>query len=251
MKPSDSARGVDLVAFAPHPDDVELFCGGTMLRAAAGGRSTAIVDLTDGELSTNGGPERRARERDAATELLGLSARRSLGLPDGSLGTDPGHRDAVVEAIRELAPRVVLAPYWEDRHPDHRAAGSIVREACFLAGIARYGAGSAHRPCRVYWYMLHHAFEPSVVVDVGPVWEQWLRLLEVYESQLSRGGGVVPTPVNHGRFRDALRARAVWFGAMVGVAYGEPFLLEGPLLLDGLPDREVVTRSAPAYQAYL
>ena len=251
MNRSGSPRGVDLLAIAPHPDDVELFCGGTMLLAAAGGRSTAIVDLTDGELSTNGNPARRARERDVATELLGLSARRSLGLPDGSLGNDPGHRDAVVQAIRELAPRVVLAPHWEDRHPDHRAAGRIVSEACYLAGLARYGAGSAHRPHRVFWYMLHHSFEPSVVVDVGPVWQDRLRLLDVYESQLSRDGDVVPTPVNDARFRDALRARAVWFGAMVGVAYGEPFRVDGPLLLNELPQYGGVPRLAPAYQAYL
>ena len=178
-----SLAGVDVLAFSPHPDDVEFFCGGSMLLAAQAGLKTAIVDLTEGELSTNGDPVRRSAEREAASELLALATRVSLGLPDGLLGTDGSHRDAVVETLRELAPRVVLAPHWEDRHPDHEAAGRIVREACFFSGVEKYGAGPAHRPGRVYWYMLHHIFEPSVVIDIGPEWRfrshcdqrRWLR----------------------------------------------------------------------------
>ena len=152
-----TAAAVDVLAFSPHPDDVEFFCGGSMLLAAQAGLKTAIVDLTEGELSTNGDPVRRSAEREAASELLGLETRVSLGLPDGSLGADGATGTPSCEALRELAPRVVLAPYWEDRHPDHEAAGRIVREACFFSRgrEGRRGAGSPHR--RVYWYMLHHA----------------------------------------------------------------------------------------------
>ncbi len=251
MRPSE-ARGVDLVAFSPHPDDVELFCAGTMLLAADAGLSTAIVDLTEGELSTNGDPVRRTAERAAATDLLELTTRVSLGLPDGALGTDAGHRAAVVQALRDLAPRVVLAPYWHDRHPDHSAAGRMLREACFLAGVEKYGTGAAHRPRRVYWYMLHHVFDPSVVVDIGPVWERRRQLLEVYESQVAWDENATPTPLNNGRFAEMLPARATCFGAMVGVAHGEPFLVEGPLLLRSLPDLEdALAAPAPRYQAYV
>ena len=243
---------VDVLAFAPHPDDVELFCGGTMLLAARAGLATAIVDLTEGELSTNGDPVRRSAEREAASDLLALAARVSLRLPDGLLGTDVSHRDAVVETLRQLAPRMVLAPYWEDRHPDHEAAGRIVREAVFFSGVAKYGAGAAHRPARVYWYMLHHVFEPSVVIDIGPVWEQRLRLFDVYSSQLSPNGDSVPTALNDAGFAEMLRARAACYGAMVGVSYGEPLHVVGPLGLRSLPDfDDSFGRRGSRYQSYV
>lgn len=246
-----SAAAIDVLAFSPHPDDVEFFCAGSMLLAARAGLKTAIVDLTEGELSTNGDPARRSAERDAATELLALETRVSLGLPDGSLGTDGSHRDAVVEMLRELAPRVVLAPYWEDRHPDHEAAGRIVREACFFSGVEKYGAGPAHRPRRVYWYMLHHVFEPSLVIDVGPVWEQRRRLFEAYPSQLSANGDSDPSAINDGGFAEMLRARATCYGAMVGVGYGEPFHVAGPLKLRSLPDLEIAGNPGLRYQSYV
>lgn len=252
-KPSDVVGNVDLVAFSPHPDDVELFCAGTMLLAADSGLRTAIVDLTEGELSTNGDRMRRAAERAAASELLGLTARVSLGLPDGAIGVNADeHRDAVVQALRELRPRVVLAPYWDDRHPDHAAAGRLTRDACFLGGLEKFGAGDAHRPQRVYWYMLHHAFEPSVVIDVSTVWDRRRELLEVYASQIASNGHAAPTPINDGRFTEMLHARATWFGAMVGVAKGEPFRVEGPLLLRSLPDlHDEAAVQASRYQAYV
>jgi bacillithiol biosynthesis deacetylase BshB1 len=227
-------QGLDVVAFAPHPDDVELFCGGTMLTAAASGLSTAVVDLTDGELSTNGDAARRARERDDASDLMGLTTRLALSLPDGSLGVEESHRGAVVRALRELRPRVVLAPFGDERHPDHEAAARLVRESCFLAGVGRYGSGEPHRPAQVYRYMLHTSFEPSVVVDVGAVWQSRRELLRVYESQVSRGAGDAPTGLNDGRFLAMLEARAVHFGAMAGIAYGEPFHTDGPVLLQNV-----------------
>jgi bacillithiol biosynthesis deacetylase BshB1 len=226
--------GVDVVAFAPHPDDVELFCGGTMLVAAAGGLSTAVVDLSDGELSTNGNPATRARERDQASDLMGLTARLALSLPDGALGVDESHRSAVVDALRELRPRVVLAPFGDDRHPDHAAAARLVRDACFMAGVRRYGSGAPHRPARVYRYMLHQPFEPKVVVDVGGVWQSRCELLRAYASQVSRGADDEPTALNDGRFVAMLEARAVHYGALAGIAYGEPFDTDGPVLMQSL-----------------
>jgi len=187
--PSPDHDGIDLAAFAPHPDDVELFCGGTMLVAAAAGLTTAIVDLTDGELSTNGTLEQRARERDEATGLMRLAVRRGLSLPDGALADTEPQRLAVVAALRELRPRVVLAPFGNDRHPDHRAAAELVRQACFLAGLRRYGSGSPHRPTRVYRYMLHAPFEPKVVVDVSAVWQERSELLR---ANLGRAGAKAP-----------------------------------------------------------
>jgi N-acetylglucosamine malate deacetylase 1 len=247
---SSDGRRVDVVAFAAHPDDAELFCGGTLLAAAWAGRSTAVVDFTEGELSSNGDPATRTAERDRASELLGLAARRSLGLPDGALGADAAHRLAVVEALRDLTPTVVLAPYWEDRHPDHAAAGRLVREAAFLAGLANYHRGRPHRPQRVYWYMLHRPFDPTVVVDVGEVWERRLELLDVYASQLVRTEGSTPSAINDGRFRDMLVARARYFGTIVGAEWGEPFYVDGPLRLGSLPELDAGAVAPDRYRAF-
>ena len=232
--PHADRDGIDVVAFAPHPDDVELFCGGTMLAAAAQGLSTAIVDLSDGELSTNGDAVQRVRERDAASELLGLTTRLGLSLPDGGLGVDESHRGAVVGALRRLRPRVVLAPFGDGRHPDHDAAARLVREACFLAGLRRYGSGAPHRPDKVYRYMLHTPFEPTVVVDVSSVWDARRRLLRVYASQVARGPDDEPTAINDGSFVAMLEARAVHYGSTAGVAHGEPFDTDGPVLVQSL-----------------
>jgi bacillithiol biosynthesis deacetylase BshB1 len=234
--PRPEHDGIDVVAFAPHPDDVELFCGGTMLAAAAAGLTTAIVDLTDGELSTNGTLEQRARERDEASALMGLAARRALSLPDGALADTEPHRVAVIAALRELRPRVVLAPFGNDRHPDHEAAAELVRHSCFLAGLRRYGRGSPHRPARVYRYMLHAAFEPKVVVDVGAVWPVRSELLRVYRSQVSRGPDDEPTALNDGRLVTMLEARAAYYGALAGVSYAEVFDADGPVLVKSLVD---------------
>ncbi len=235
--PRPDHDGVDVVAFAPHPDDAELFCGGTMLAAAAAGLTTAIVDLSDGELSTNGTLVQRAREREQASALMGLAARRALSLPDGALANTEPQRLAVVAALRELRPRVVLAPYGgNDRHPDHEAAAELVRHACFLAGLRRYGSGSPHRPTRVYRYMLHSPFEPKVVVDVGAVWEVRRELLRVYESQVSLGADDEPTALNDSRFVTMLEARAAFYGALAGVSYAEVFDVDGPVLVKRLID---------------
>jgi N-acetylglucosamine malate deacetylase 1 len=237
---------LDVVAFAPHPDDAELFCSGTLLVAADRGLGTAIVDMTEGELSTN---PRVAGEREAATELLGLAARVSLTLPDGGLRNDAEQRAAVVDAVRELRPRVVLAPYGDDRHPDHAGAARLVTEACFLAGVGRFGAGTQHRPQRVYRYMLHKPFEPSVVVDMSAVWERRRALFAVFESQLNGTGR--PTGLNDGGFLALLEARAVSYGAQVGVAHGEPLHADGPLLLQALPEWERGSAVAGRYRASL
>jgi len=207
-----------------------------MLVAAAAGLTTAIVDLTDGELSTNGTLEQRARERDEATGLMRLAVRRALSLPDGALADTEPHRLAVVAALRELRPRVVLAPFGNDRHPDHRAAAELVRQACFLAGLRRYGSGSPHRPTRVYRYMLHAPFEPKVVVDVSAVWQERSELLRVFKSQVSLGADDEPTGLNDGRFMAMLEARAVHYGTLAGVSYAEAFDVDGPVLVKNLLD---------------
>jgi N-acetylglucosamine malate deacetylase 1 len=237
---------LDVVAFAPHPDDAELFCAGTLLVAADRGLTTAIVDLTEGELSTN---PRRPGERDAATETLGLATRVSLGLPDGELCPSTKQRSAVVDVLRELRPRVVLAPYGDHRHPDHARAARLVADACFLAGLEKFDKGPPHRPERIYRYMLHQSFEPSLIVDVSTVWERRRALFDVFASQVNSTGS--PTGLNDGGFLALLDARATLYGAQCGVERGEPLHVDGPLLVQALPEWDRARAHTGTYRARL
>jgi bacillithiol biosynthesis deacetylase BshB1 len=226
---------VGLLAIGAHPDDVEIGCGGALLLAAARRIRTGVVDLTDGEASTRGSPEIRAKERDRATELLGVAVRERLELADGSVGTAPDHRLILASAIREFRPRVVVAPFPEDRHPDHAAAGRLAREACFLAGVGRIGEGEAHRPARLFHYMAHYPFTPSFVVDVSSVWDRKMDAIRAYESQF--GGSPEPvTEIGGPGFLELLEAWATVHGAMIGVARGEPFHQQGPVPLSFPPE---------------
>jgi bacillithiol biosynthesis deacetylase BshB1 len=244
---------VDLLAIAPHPDDAEVGCGGALMLSATRGLRTAIADLTLGESSTSGTPDRRASERAQASELLKLAERVDVGLPDGRVGTDPQHRDAIVELLRDLRPLVVLAPEVEDRHPDHAAAGRLVREACFLSGVGRLGRGAPYRPIRLYHYPLHHPCEPSFVLDVSAVWEQRMRAVDAYESQFGIPEDVgEATDLSGGGFRELISARSRVYGAMVGVAHGEPYRSRGPIEMRELPGiRDARPDRGPRYRTFM
>jgi bacillithiol biosynthesis deacetylase BshB1 len=238
-------EAVDLLAVGAHPDDVEIGCGGALLMAVDGGMRVAVADLTDGEAATRGTAEARMKERRLAGELLGLAVRERLGLPDGSLGTSPDHRTAVVGLIRRLRPRIVLAPHTEDRHPDHGSAGRLTREASFLAGVAKLGEGGRHRPARLYHYMLHHPFTPSFVLDVTRVWDRKMEAVRAYESQFGEAEGPA-TEIGGPGFLDFVEARAAVHGAMIGARRGEPFHQPGPVALSSLPGLDPAD-PAPGY----
>jgi N-acetylglucosamine malate deacetylase 1 len=228
---------LDVLALAAHPDDAEVGCGGVLVLAADAGLRTGIADLTAGERSTRGTPERREAERRRATSILGVTTRTSLRLPDGAVGTQPEHREALIELIRRLRPAVVLAPYPEDRHPDHAAAGRLGREATFLAGVAKLSPdlGAAHRPTRLYHYMIHHPFMPSFVVDISVVWDRKARAIRAYESQFGGEPGAPPTDLADGAFLRIVDARSLVHGAMVGAERGEAYHTAGPVGLPFLP----------------
>ena len=239
-------EALDILAFAPHPDDVELGCGGSLIAAADKGWRVAVADLTAGELSSRGTLEQRERETRRATELLGLTARYSLGLPDGGIGAHPDHRMPIIEVVRQTRPRIVLAPYWEDRHPDHYRSSSLVREACFFAGVGKIGDGEPYRPPLLYYYLLHTPFSPSFIMDVSAVWERRMAAVRAYESQFMAGQQTATTALSRPGFLRALEARAVWFGWMIGATYGEPFLAATPMArgtMPGLPPRDDFPRA--------
>ncbi len=225
----------DVLAIAAHRDDVEQTCGGTLLRSAARGLRTAILDLTQGEAGTRGTAEDRAREAEAAARLLGVSWRQALDLPDGAIANTLENRTKIVRVLREVRPRVVILPYWQARHPDHAIVASLGYEACFLSGLAKIDTGTApHRPFKVIYASLYADVRPSFVVDITPFIEQRHASLMAYRSQYanqSAGGGLF---VPEEEIRERTLAEARHYGLLAGVLYGEPFVQKEVGLVDDL-----------------
>lgn len=235
---------LDILAFAAHPDDAELGCGGSLILAAEKGLKVSIADLSAAEMSSRGDVGTRRQETAEASKRLGLSERHNLDLPDTQIGSDPAHQLLIIQLLRKTRPRIVLAPYWEDRHPDHAATGRLVREACFLAGVGKVGDGAPHRPTIICYYMISHPFEPSFVVDVSTVWDRKVAAISAYESQFDPTREGPATPISQPGFMQLMDARSIWFGKMIGAAYGEPYFMPGPVPLRELP-RAVEDEPAP------
>jgi N-acetylglucosamine malate deacetylase 1 len=228
---------LDILAIAAHPDDAELGCGGSLLMAVRKGLSVAIADLSAGEMSSRGSVTSRQAESDHAARILGLKERRNLGIPDTKIGESSSHsRAALIALIRETRPRIVLAPYWEDRHPDHEAAGRLVKEACFFAGVAKVGVGEPYRPTWLFYYMLSYPFKPAFVLDITDVWERKMEAIKAYKTQFQSSQDGLQTAISEPGFLKFVEARAIWFGAMIGAGYGEPYYTPGPVPLVDLPD---------------
>jgi N-acetylglucosamine malate deacetylase 1 len=219
---------LDLLAIGAHPDDVELSCGGWLAAAAERGQRVGVVDLTRGELATNGTPEVRAREAAAAAEVLGLSVRDGLALPDGGLRADDAEQlAAVVGAIRRHRPALVVAPLPEDRHPDHVATGLLVQRAAFFSGLRNYrpDLGGAWRPGRLLTYPQRQETQPDLVVDVSAVYARKLAAVQCHASQLAGAA----TPLTQPLGLEAFTVRDRYWGATIGVRYGEPYRLGAPV----------------------
>lgn len=228
---------LDILAVGAHPDDVEIGAAGSLLKAAKAGMRVGIVDLTQAELSSNGTVQRRREEADAAARLLGLSLRSNLGLPDRGLeaAREVAHR-LLVDLIRQTRPKVVLAPYWQDRHPDHETASRLVREAAFSAGVHKFQGDHklpAYRPERLYYYFINTMAQPSFVVDISDIYQEKMEILRCYQSQFMREEGSVTTPLNNG-YLENVEARERLFGQQVGVARAEGFVNPLPMIVQSL-----------------
>ena len=217
---------VELLAIAAHPDDVEQTCGGTLLKMAQAGYRTGIIDLTAGDMGTRGSPELRIEESAEAARRLGVGHRENLRFPDARLENSLAGRMTIASRIRELRPRVVILPYWEARHPDHYRATEMSFEACFLAGLRKLDAYSEpHRPFKILYSSLYANVTPSFVVDITAQFETRMESLLAYRSQYAAldGGDLFPDETE---IRERLAAIARFYGNLIGVRYGEPFVVK-------------------------
>lgn len=226
---------LDYLVIAPHPDDAELAVGGTILLLKAQGAQVGVLDLTDGEPTPFGSVEIRRQETHAATQLLGLDWRGNLGLSNRLLQPSLQARGSLAGVIRQLRPRVLLAPYWDDAHPDHVAASALVDAARFWAKLTKTDLpGEPFYPQRILYYFTMHLrlhVKPSFVVDVTPYHETKMLAVACYRSQFIEGRSTTP-PTG----LDDLRDRARYWGWAIGAGYGEPLLCREEVGLRGLRD---------------
>ena len=226
---------LDILAFAAHPDDVELAASGTIAAHLSQGYKAGIVDLTRGELGTRGTAELRAQEAARASEILGIHVRENLGMRDGFFSIDETHSMAVIEAIRAYQPEIVLCNAVTDRHTDHGRAAKLVADACFLSGLRkietqRHGKKQdAWRPKAVYHYIQDYYIKPDIIVDITPYFETKMKSIQAYSSQFYTAGTQEPeTPISGKDFLEFLEARAREFGRLIGVTYAEGFTTPRP-----------------------
>lgn len=226
---------VDILAIAAHRDDVELTCAGTLLRAGDAGYCTAILDLTAGETGTRGSADLRGREAAEAAKILGVVERRNAGLPDAHLQNDDAARRVVVEHIRHFAPRVVILPFSVGRHPDHRIAAEVGRDACYLAGLARYPApGTPHRPVKVLHALAYREdpVKPTFVVDISAQFERKLNAIRCYASQfdgVKAAGEIFPTGQD---LYSLVETQNAHYGSLIRRRFGEPFFTYETMVVD-------------------
>jgi len=242
-----NAPSLDILAVAPHPDDAELLCGGALTRSTALGRTVGILDLTRGETATRGTPELRAEEAERAAKILGVGIRLNAGLPDAGLHNTDESRGRLVAILRRLKPRVVILPFLTGRHPDHRVAAELGRDACFLSGLGNYGDAelrsmAPHRPTKVVHALAYREDPVKPTFVVGLTEEEFSRKLEAIRCYISqfdgatKAGELFPTGQP---LLDLVGAQARHYGSLVRRPYGEPFWTAETMQVDDLAALDV------------
>lgn len=228
---------VDLLVFSAHPDDAEIGMGGTIAKHTRHGHTVVLCDLTLAELSSNGDVETRQREASVANQVLGVRERVNLKLPDRGLQVVKESIDAVVDVLRRFRPRVVAAPYWQDRHPDHIACSKLVQEALFNAKLRKYKPDlAAWLVPQVYYYFINDVYEPDMIVDTTEVHATKMAGLQAYRSQFDapgKGEDRVVTPLTDS-YLERVDARDRLLGVRAKVGYAEGFVSREPLLVTRL-----------------
>jgi N-acetylglucosamine malate deacetylase 1 len=236
---------LDLLAVMAHPDDAELLCGATLIKAAASGRRVGILDLTAGEMGSSGSKSDRAREAARAAEIMGLAERRCAGLPDAALDNDDASRRVVAGHLRSLRPRAVITHWSVGRHRDHRIASELVRDACFLAGLKKLDVeGAPFRPFKLVYATAFRsdAETPDFVVDVTDQVDQKMEAIAAYTSQFEGAKGLGEVfPGGDRPILEQIRGQMAHYGSLIRVAYGEPFRMNEPFVVGDISELGVST----------
>lgn len=230
---------LDILIFAAHPDDAELSMGGTIAKLINSGLKVGIVDLSRGELGTRGSAETRLKEAQKASEILKITHRENLSLKDGSIKVNEDYLIKIVSRIRKYQPKIIFAPYFNDRHPDHVGCGLLVKEALFFSGLSKFVTEDNEkiqipfRPKKLFYYMQTYEFKPTFIVDISDTFEIKMNAIKAYDSQFHKPDSVEPeTFISQPNFLKYIEARAKVFGFKIGKDYGEPFFCEEEIEYD-------------------
>jgi N-acetylglucosamine malate deacetylase 1 len=230
---------IDVLVFAAHPDDAELSMGGTLAKLSKNGYKVGIIDITRGELGTRGTAETRQKEAFQAAIILKAALRENLSIPDGNIQRTKENLLKIVMVIRRYRPKIIFAPYFNDRHPDHIDASKLVKEAVFTSGLAkiktfdREVAQEHYRPSRLFYYMQTYTFEPSFIVDISECFETKMKCINAYATQFFDPKSKEPeTFISRPEFLGYIESRARFYGFQIGKLYGEAFFCEEKIELD-------------------
>jgi len=227
IDPFENVRPLDVLAIAAHPDDVEQTCGGTLIRMAELGYRNGVLDLTAGDMGSRGTPEIRIEESQAAATHLLLAWRQNLRWPDARLENNIAARMTLAGVVRRIRPRVVILPYWSGRHPDHYRACEIGYEACFLSGLRRLEEDMPpHRPFKILYSSLYANVTPSFVVDISRQFDRRMAALLAYASQYGDSDAASELFPPHKEVEERLASIARFYGNLIGVKYGEPYVVK-------------------------
>lgn len=230
---------IDVLVFAAHPDDAELSMGGTIAKLSKNGFKVGIIDLTKGELGTRGSAETRQKEAFQAAIILKSALRENLNMPDGSIQRNKENLLKIVMVIRRYKPKIIFAPYFNDRHPDHIDASKLVKEAFFSSGLMKIKtfdkevAQHSYRPHKIFYYMQTYTFEPTFIVDITHTFQDKMKSVKAYETQFFDPKNKEPeTFISRPEFLSYIESRALFYGFQISKHYGEPFYCEEKLEVD-------------------
>ena len=224
---------MDVLIFAAHPDDAELSMGGTIAKFTENGVKVGIIDLTKGEMGTRGSAEIRRKEAAKAAKILKVAVRENLLIPDGDIQLSKENLNKIVVSIRKHLPKIIFAPYLNDRHPDHVGTSKLVKKAMFVSGLSKVktfdgkNIQQAFRPERIYYYMQTYTFNPSFIVDITDTFPNKMKAVKAYATQFHDPKSKEPdTFISTPEFIDYVEARSKFYGFQIKRKFGEPFYSE-------------------------